>query len=806
MTQCPRPGCGGTLDEDRFCETCGLEAPATAPPAAATPAPDVAPAATAGPPEHARSSVPGAGCPRPGCGGALDEDGFCDTCGLEAPAGSTSAADPDPASARTVSTRTGSVSTGWTASTGAVTSSSRRGSSRSSSRGLLGAGLVEVPRVPYRDPKSAVLADPKVPENKRFCSNCGAKVGRGRDGKPGRTEGFCTSCRNRFSFSPKLSPGEVLHDQYEVLGCLAHGGLGWIYLALDRAVADRWVVLKGLLDSGDADAMAAAVAERRFLAEVEHPNIVKIHNFVQHPDAETGTLVGYIVMEYVGGQSIKEMLKDVRAVSGPEACLPLSRAIAYTLEMLPPIGYLHSLNLLFCDFKPDNVIQTEEQLKLIDLGAVRHMDDEDSAVYGTVGYQAPEIASAGPSIASDLYTVGRTLAVMTFPFDFQRGHVDRLPNPAEEPLLAEHDSYHRFLLRATASNPAARFTSAEEMKDQLTGVLREVLAAEDGMPRSGASAEFTPERRSFGIDMAFPAARSLPSLVHALPVPRVDGTDAAAAFLATVTATEPAALIDELRHAPKATVEVRLRIIRAHLEAGDVETATRRLDELAGDAADLERRWLVDWYRGVAALAAGDAENAGRHFDRVYSAVPGEAAPKLALAVCAEARGDAVTADRYYRVVWRTDRAYVSAAFGLARALLARGERLEAFDVLCSVPETSNHHTAARLAAADVRVRNVPAAQLTDEDLTSASALLSALELPAEPRAKAGERLLTAAFEWVTQGGRSGGTVLGCPMRENDLRVALEGCYRTLARHADNTRERIALVDSANQIRPRTWV
>ncbi|HEX6445940.1 MAG TPA: tetratricopeptide repeat protein, partial [Streptosporangiales bacterium] len=795
MTQCPRPGCGGTLDEDRFCETCGLEAPA----AAATPAPEKA---------ETPPSAGGGRCPRPGCGGTLDEDRFCDTCGLEAPAGvaATSAPDHDPGSARTVSTRTGSVSTGWTASTGAVTTSSRRGSSRSSSRGLLGAGLVEVPRVPYRDPKSAVLSDPKVPENKRFCSNCGAKVGRGRDGKPGRTEGFCTSCRNRFSFSPKLSPGEVLHDQYEVLGCLAHGGLGWIYLALDRAVADRWVVLKGLLDSGDADAMAAAVAERRFLAEVEHPNIVKIHNFVQHPDAETGALVGYIVMEYVGGQSIKEMLKDVRAVQGPEACLPLSRAIAYTLEMLPPIGYLHSLNLLFCDFKPDNVIQTEEQLKLIDLGAVRHMDDEDSAVYGTVGYQAPEIATAGPSIASDLYTVGRTLAVMTFPFDFQRAYVDRLPNPAEEPLLAEHDSYHRFLLRATAPDPAARFTSAEEMKAQLTGVLREVLATEDGMPRPGTSAEFTPERRSFGIDMVFPAARSLPSLVHALPIPKVDGTDEAAAFLATVTATEPAALIDELRHAPKATAEVRLRIARAYLEAGDVATAHRRLEELALDARDLERLWLLDWYRGMAALASGDPKNAAGYFDKVYSAVPGEAAPKLALAICAEAQGDPVTADRYYRVVWRTDRAYVSAAFGLARALLARGERLEAFDVLCSVPETSNHHTAARLAAADVRVRNVPAAQLTDEDLTSASALLSALELPAEPRAKASERLLTAAFEWVTQGGRSGGTVLGFPMRENDLRVALEGCYRTLARHADTMRERIALVDSANQIRPTTWV
>lgn len=67
-------------------------------------------------------------------------------------------------------------------------------------------------------------------------------------------------------------------------------------LAIDRNVSDRWV-LKGLLDFGDADAMAAAVAERRFVAQVNQPNVVTIHNFVQHPDSND-TPVGYIVMEW----------------------------------------------------------------------------------------------------------------------------------------------------------------------------------------------------------------------------------------------------------------------------------------------------------------------------------------------------------------------------------------------------------------------------------------------------------------------------------------------------------------------------
>ncbi len=754
-------------------------------------------------------------CPRPGCTGAIDEDGFCDTCGLEAPAGATPAAAAAPAadvstsSTRTGSTRTGSARTGsisWTTSSGTVTSSSRRGSARSSTRGLLGAGLVEVPRVPYRDPKAAVLADPKVPEDKRFCSNCGSKVGRGRDGNPGRTEGFCTKCGHRYSFTPKLSPGEVLHDQYEVLGCLAHGGLGWIYLALDRAVADRWVVLKGLLDTGDADAMAAAVAERRFLAEVEHPNIVKIHNFVQHRDAETGTAVGYIVMEYVGGRSVKEMIKQIRQTEGPAACLPLARAIAYALEMLPALGYLHTLGLLFCDFKPDNMIQTEEQLKLIDLGAVRHIDDEDSAVYGTIGYQAPEIATAGPSMSSDIYTVGRTLAVMTFPFDFQREHQTTLPSPAEEPLLAEFESYDRLLRRATAHEPGERFTSAEELKDQLTGVLREVLAAEDGVPRPGTSTEFTPERRSFGVRTEPGTPLDLKAIVGMLPVPRVDGTDPSAAFLATVTSTDPASLIEELRTAPQRTPEVRLRAARAYIELGDLTRARHRLDEVARDAADLDRRWLIDWHRGLASLHEGDVASARERFDRVYAAVPGEAAPKLAIALCAEVAGDHRAADRYYRTVWRTDRSYVSAAFGLARALLAGGERLEAVDVLSSVPETSSHHVAAQLAAVRARTAGAATTELTAEDLVLAGDQLDALELDAVRRARASVEVLDAAFGWVRSGRDGTGSVLGCALAEDDLRTGLERCYRTLARHADNTRERIALVDTANRIRPRTWV
>src|SRR5690606_3644690 len=141
-----------------------------------------------------------------------------------------------------------SPSGGWAASSMSATTGTRgSGPSRASNRGMPGAGLVEMPHVPYRDPTEVVLKNPMVPEHRRFCSRCGAKVGRSTADRRGRSEGFCPQCGQRFSCTPKLFPGQVVHGPYEVLGCLAHGGFGWIYLAKDRAVADRWVVLKGLL-------------------------------------------------------------------------------------------------------------------------------------------------------------------------------------------------------------------------------------------------------------------------------------------------------------------------------------------------------------------------------------------------------------------------------------------------------------------------------------------------------------------------------------------------------------------------------
>ncbi|GAA3255784.1 serine/threonine-protein kinase [Streptomyces labedae] len=698
-----------------------------------------------------------------------------------------------------------------------------------------------------------VLDDPEVPERKRFCSrsDCGAPVGRARNGRPGRTEGFCTKCGHPYSFVPKLRPGDVVHGQYEVVGCLAHGGLGWIYLAVDRAVADRWVVLKGLLDTGDQDAMAAAISERRFLAEIEHANIVRIYNFVEHLDQRTGSLDGYIVMEYVGGRSLKEIANARRTPEGRRDPLPVEQACAYGIEALEALGHLHSRNLLYCDFKVDNAIQTEDQLKLIDMGAVRRTDDDESAIYGTVGYQAPEVAEVGPSVASDLYTVARTLAVLTFDFQgYTNVYADSLPDPDTIEVFWRYESFYRLLVRATDPDPARRFASAQEMAEQLTGVLREVVSLQSGQARPALSTLFGPELRvtdtelfpppdgdvsRLGVRRARPRkgvpvpAPALPpspaSLVRpvdcptaalALPVPHVQPTDPDAGFLAGLLASAPGELIHALAAAPDPSTETRLRAVRARLETGGWATALEALDALEAEDPD---DWRVVWARGVAALVTGDHEGAALAFDAIYDAFPGEVAPKLALGLCAEVLGQLDNAAEYYRLVWSTDPSHVSAAFGLARVQLAAGDRHGAVRTLESVPESSIHYTAARVAAVRARLRGRTATAADApflDDLTAAAGQVEALESygldPARRELLAAE-VLGRGLDWVLSGGQGsappaagGRTLLGSGLDERGLRFGLERSYRTLARLARSGEERIDLVERANRYRPRTWV
>ncbi|WP_127503524.1 serine/threonine-protein kinase [Actinoplanes solisilvae] len=711
------------------------------------------------------------------CPGTI-EDGYCDTCGLAPRAGAKPVPVPAPReSSSALSTRT--------AQSARTTGSARTGSSRR----RFGGGLVEIAPITQADPATAVMTHAEVPESKRYCAGCGNAVGRTRGDREGRTSGFCPSCGEPFNFTPKLGKGDLIGGQYEVVGALAHGGLGWIYLATDKNVSDRWVVLKGLLNSGDEDALAAAVAERRFLAEVEHPNIVKIYNFVEHDGA------GYIVMEYVGGESLKGILKDRRAANGEVTDpLPVDRALAYLIEIMPAFGYLHDRGLIYCDFKPDNVIQTGDQMKLIDLGGVVHVDDHDAALYGTVGFQAPELATLGPSVASDLYTIGRTLAVLTTDFrGYQSTFADSLPDRGEFDVYRRFESFYRLLQRATRTAPSERFVDAAEMAEQMLGVLRQVLAA-GGTPHPAPSRLFTAELRT--------DPRSEIPRWQDLPTPLIDLTDPAAAFLASVTVTEPADVLLLLRSAPADTIEVRLRALRARIDLGlrfgSFDEARQARDRLiATDGSD----WRVAWYDGLLALAEQRPGDARPRFEAVYSALPGELAPQLALGFTLELAGDPGAA-AYYDVVSRTDPSYTSAAAGLARCRLKAGDRNGAVEAYNRVPGTSSAYRSSQVGAVRALVKAPDVASLT-----AAAVLIERLEVEAAQLAALRAELLEQALRTVTGGATLPATVLGPgrngQVRERDIRFALEEAYREMAR-AVHGHEKIRLVDLANASRPRT--
>ena len=299
-------------------------------------------------------------CKQPHCTGTI-EDGYCDVCGMAAVKSSLasqklSATIADRSSPMTAGRGSSPVTTG----TGSSPVTDRaKGSRRSqttsarSSRKQLGAGLVSIPDLPSTEPEKSILPNPQVPENKRFCASCNNPLR--------REQGFCSKCGQKFSFIPSLHPGDLILGQYEVKGAIAYGGLGWIYLGFDKPLS-RYVVLKGLLNTEDAASAAVAVAERKFLASVKHGNIVNIYNFVNH-----GT-EGFIVMEYVGGQTLKQIRKD-------RGGLPVAEAIAYIHRILSAFAYLHAQGLVYCDFKPDNVMLEGNDVKLIDMGGVRRLDD-----------------------------------------------------------------------------------------------------------------------------------------------------------------------------------------------------------------------------------------------------------------------------------------------------------------------------------------------------------------------------------------------------------------------------------------------
>jgi serine/threonine-protein kinase PknG len=672
-----------------------------------------------------------------------------------------------------------------------------------------GENVYSLPEIEAREP--SLLTDPTYPERRQHCGSCGRPVGRRIGRQPPIVEGFCPHCATPFSFLPKLATGDLVADRYTVLGWLAIGGLGWLYLAQDRLLPDMRVVLKGVHNPTDELALRLARKERDTLSRLDHPNIVRIITYVEHPNPRSGRPDEFIVMEYVPGQSLQNLL-DAGEKLRPED------VTAYGRYILAALDHLHGEGLLYCDMKPDNVMHTGGRVKVIDLGATRGVGDRDSAKVGTPGFQVDdkEIAERGLTVRSDVHTVGVTLRRL---FEAAR---TREEDPDKVAFAVQ--SMELVLARATAPYEQ-RFASAAEMSEQLDGVHREILSLRDDKPRRMPATRFALTHHRLDTSLGtVPAVDrwtrtekpdgtiedgrpSAPVAAARLPVPRPAEFDPAAEFLATRSITAPRQLLREYEKAPAESVELDLARARAHIELGEPDDARRCIDRAVARLAEWsEHDWRIAWHEGLHALASDEVEGALAAFRQVYADVPGEVAPKLAIGFCLELQQKYAEARRHYEVVWSREE-QASAAFGLARLCLRDGDRAEAVRHLDKVPRVSRHYDAARIAAVRVLLATLGDRRPEASDIDEAARRLPQLYLDGgEPDGEGRQRLLATLHEVALAHvlRTKTRTLFGEAVTENHLRERLEASFRVLADHAADDGQRHVLIDVANEWRPRT--
>ncbi|MDR0989944.1 MAG: serine/threonine protein kinase, partial [Propionibacteriaceae bacterium] len=494
--------------------------------------------------------------------------------------------------------------------------------------------------------------------------------------------------------------------------------------------------------------------------------------------------------------SLKQILKDRRAdTGGAHNPLPLDQAVAFILGILPAFNYLHQRGLLYCDFKPDNIMHIDDTVKLIDLGGVRHMDDDHSPIFGTVGFQAPEIATLGPSIESDIYTIGRTLLVCCAEVKgYQSTYQYSLPPADRLGALGQSESLLRIITKCCAPSPDDRFSSIDELRVQLVGVLRELVGLERGGPATTTTASELFENPTIASD-AFNWTQ--------LPRLRPDQTDAAADWLLPIMQLPPASQLAALQKPPSETAEVRLARCWAALRLDNYSLVQHEVDQLlAADPWD----WRAAWMSGLSYLRQARWTEAQSYFNAVYSQIPGELAPKFAFGVACEMAGQPDVAEQLYEICAATDASYLTAAgFGLARIRARRRTQSGRLSDLPGVlkalqlvpPTAAGYPEARRLAAGWLIGHGQDIAALRQAIEAARAAHLDPLT-----QAKIDVQLYQRALSLAPAGrSKATGDLGGVPIQRTAIRRKLEQSLRTWAKLEQDPSRRVELIDEANQTR-----
>ena len=297
----------------------------------------------------------------------------------------------------------------------------------------------------------------------------------------------------------------VLNGRYELQRRVGRGGMAEVYLARDRLL-DRPVAIKILFPefATDPSFVARFRREAQSAANLNHPNIVGVYDWGK----ERGTY--YIVMEYVDGRSVSDILR----ADGP---LEAKRAAGIAADVAAALGFAHRKGVVHRDVKPGNVLITSNgEVKVADFGIARAMTSsseenltQTGSVMGTATYFSPEQAQGKPvDPRSDLYSLGVVLYELSSgkppfsadsPVAIAYKHVQEPVPSLREKVPGVPEAYEAITLKALAKEVDDRYQDAAELRADL-------IRFREGRPVQAAAA------------VAAPAARPPTAATSAIPL------------------------------------------------------------------------------------------------------------------------------------------------------------------------------------------------------------------------------------------------------------------------------------------------
>ena len=276
--------------------------------------------------------------------------------------------------------------------------------------------------------------------------------------------------------------GQKINDRYQIIKSIGEGGMANVYLAYDT-ILDRNVAVKVLRGDLATDEKFVRRFQREALSasSLSHPNIVEVYDVGE----DNGQY--YIVMEYIEGKQLKQLLKK-------RGKLTISEVIDIMLQISDGLSVAHDNYIIHRDIKPQNIMILENGLvKITDFGIAMAMNStqltQTNSVMGSVHYLPPEQANGkGSTLQSDIYSMGILMyELLTGELPYKGDNaVEIALKHLKEPLPSVREkvpevpqSVENIIIKATAKNPKNRYPDARAMNEDLRTCLDESRANEE---------------------------------------------------------------------------------------------------------------------------------------------------------------------------------------------------------------------------------------------------------------------------------------------------------------------------------------